>query len=274
MVGTGKAGFEVAQHRVDPPELGQIPGLAATGDDHRMRTSGIGYPVKTREAISQDLTVRIERAVRPAFYGSFGKSLNRGKSRVDGMPLCIHLDCGDKRDFVLGAPSGLATGVFPAQIGIIGLHGTSQRVDLLAFDHGLHQLVVDAPGCGVADTKLAFQRQCKQSRFGLANQIQCQKPGGQGQAGTLKEGSGNQGSLVTTMAALKRPARTAFQNRMLGTVAQEAMKSVRPAGRFQGCSALLFRAKTLHEFGERQSFLKLHTIHRHGTLHCHKCDFH
>jgi hypothetical protein len=81
----------------------------------------------------------------------------------------------------------------------------------------------------------------------------------------LEEVFGNQGGLVTTMTALKRLARTAFQNRMPGTVALGAMKSVRPAGRFQGRSALLFRAKTLYEFGERQSFLKLHTIHRHGT---------
>ena len=81
----------------------------------------------------------------------------------------------------------------------------------------------------------------------------------------MEEGSGNQGGLVTTMAALKRLARTAFQNGMLHTVALGAMKSVRPAGRFQGRSTLLFRAKTLYEFGERQTFLKLHTIHRHGT---------
>lgn len=139
-----------------------------------------------------------------------------------------------------------------------------------SLDHSLHQLVMDALGSRVADAELAFQRQCGQHRFGLADQINSQKPSGHGQAGTLEEGSGNQEGLVTTMAALKRLARTAFQNRMLGAVALlGAMKSVRPAGRFQGRSALLFRAKTLYEFGERQSFLKLHTIHRHGTPLCH-----
>jgi len=78
---------------------------------------------------------------------------------------------------------------------------------------------MDALGRGIADAQLALQRQCGQSRFSLADQIKCQKPSSQGQAGTLKECSGNQGSLVTTMAALKRLVRTAFQNRMLGTVA-------------------------------------------------------
>ena len=188
MVSTGKACFEIAQHGVDPPELGQIQGLAAPGDDHRMRTPRIGYSVETREAIGQDLTFCIERAARPVFYGGTGKSLNRGKSRVDGMSLRIHRDSGNKRDFVLRPSSGLATGIFPAQIGIIGLYRAQQSVDLLAFDHGLHQLMVDVPGRGVADAELALQSQCRQSRFGLANQIKCQKPRGQRQVGTLKEG--------------------------------------------------------------------------------------
>ncbi|MEB8488959.1 hypothetical protein [Acidithiobacillus ferriphilus] len=70
---------------------------------------------------------------------------------------------------------------------------------------------------------------------------------------------------MTTMAALKRLARTVFQNGMLRTVALRAMKSVRPAGSFQRRSTLPFSAKTLYEFGERQPLLKLHTIHRHRT---------
>ena len=89
MVSTGKACFEIAQHGIDPPELEQIPGFAATGEDHRMRTSSIGYPVETMEAIGQDLTFRIQSTARPAFYGGTGKPLDRGESRVDGMTLRI-----------------------------------------------------------------------------------------------------------------------------------------------------------------------------------------
>ncbi len=119
---------------------------------------------------------------------------------------------------------------------------------------------MDAPGNRVATAELAFQRQSGQSRFGLADQINVQKPSSQRQASTLEEGSGNQGGLVTTMAALKRLARTAFQNRMVGAVALGAMKSVRPTGRFLGRSALHFGAEVQYEFGERQSFLKVYTI--------------
>ena len=45
------------------------------------------------------------------------------------MPLRIDRDCSDKGHFVLGAPSRLAAGAFSAQIGIIGLYGTLQRVE-------------------------------------------------------------------------------------------------------------------------------------------------
>ena len=136
MVGTGKTRFEVAQHGVDPPELGQIPGLAATGDDRRMRTSGIGYSVKIREAISQDLTVRIERAVRPAFYGSTGKSL------------------------------------------------------------------------GVADTKLAFQRQRRQSRFGLAKSDIVPETRWSGASGYLERGFRQSGKSGDDNGCTETPGHT------------------------------------------------------------------
>ena len=270
MVSTGKACFEIAQHGVDPPELRQIPGFAATVDDHIMLTSSIAYAIETTQAIGQYAAARIKGITSPVLNGFTGKPGNRDKFGIDGMPLIIYGNCGDKRDLVFRSSPGLTTRILTAQISIIRLCRALQRVKGFALQHGLHELVLDTPGRGVADPQMALQRQRGQSRLGLTDQVNGEKPSSQGQAGALENGAGNQRSLVTTMAALKRLARTAFQNRMLGTVALGAMKSVRPAGRFQGRSTLLFRAKTLYEFGERQTFLKLHTIHRHGTSHCHK----
>jgi hypothetical protein len=54
---------------------------------------------------------------------------------------------------------------------------------------------------------------------------------------------------------------------MSGTVTLGAMKSVWPTRRFQGRCALFLGAKTLQEIGERQSFLKLHAVHRHVAPH-------
>ena len=50
MVSIGKACFEIAQLGIDPSELRQIPGFAATSDDHRMRTPRIGYPVEGKRS--------------------------------------------------------------------------------------------------------------------------------------------------------------------------------------------------------------------------------
>ncbi len=62
---------------------------------------------------------------------------------------------------------------------------------------------MDASGCGVTDTELATQRQCGHPGFRLADQVNGQKPKGQRQTRSLKEGSGNQRSLMATMATLK-----------------------------------------------------------------------
>ena len=265
MVSTGKACFEIAQHGVDPPELRQVPGFAATGDDHIMLTSSIAYAIETTQAIGQYAAARIKGITSPVLNGFTGKHGNRDKFSIDGMPLIIYGNCGDKRDLVFRSSPGLATRILTAQISIIRLCRALKRLKGFALQHGLHALVLDTPGREVADPQLALQRQCGQTRLGLTDQVNGEKPSSQGQAGALENGAGNQRSLVTTMAALKRLARTAFQNRMLGTVALGAMKSFRPAGQFQGRSALLFGAKTLYEFGERQPLLKLHTIHRHRT---------
>ena len=218
MVSTGKACFEIAQHSINPLELGQISGFATIGNDNCMGTAGIRYAVEARESIGQHLALGIECSARPAFYCGTGKARNHRKSRIDGMALCIYRDGGHKVDFVLGTSSDLAASIFPAQIGIIGLYSALQGIDFLAFEHRLHQLVVDAPSRGVADSQLSHQGgECGQTRLSLTNQVNGEKPSRQGQAGALKEGSGNPGSLMTTLAALKRLARTAFQNRMPDT---------------------------------------------------------
>ena len=271
MVSPGTTRFEIAKHGVDLAELGNIPRRAAICDDHRMHPSRIGYAVEARKAIREDLTFGIQSGAPPVFYGGTGESFNACQSCVDGMPLLIHRDGRDKRYFVFGASSRFATGSFLAQIGVISLYGALQRIERFAFQHGLHELIMESPGCGVANAALATQRQRGQPRLRLADQVNGQKPEGHRQTSPLKEDPANQRSLVAAMAALKCLARAAFQNRMPGSVTTlGAMKSVWPMRRFQGCSTLLLGIKTPHKIGERQSVLKVHAVHRHGTHHCHK----
>ena len=252
MLSTGQACFKIAQHGIKPAELGQIHRFAATRNDHRMHPTHIGYSVETRKTIREDLTFGIQSGARPVFYGRTGESFNGRQSCVDGMSLLIHRDGRDKGHLVFGASSRLTVGSFPAKIGVIGLYGALQRIERFAFQHGRHELVMDAPSRGVAHAKLATQRQCGQPILHLTDQVNRQKPEGQRQTHSLKKGPGNRRSLVAVMAALKCFARAAFQNRMPGSVITlGAMKSVWPPRRFQGCGALFLGTKTLHKIGER-----------------------
>lgn len=72
MIGTRSAGFQIAEQGVDPPELGQIPGLAATGNgnDHIMLTIRIAYAIETTQAISQYAAARVQGTTRPVLKAS------------------------------------------------------------------------------------------------------------------------------------------------------------------------------------------------------------
>ncbi|TQN49643.1 hypothetical protein DLNHIDIE_03052 [Acidithiobacillus thiooxidans ATCC 19377] len=258
-------------HGIDLAKHLQTLRFASTRDNYRMHTSRIGYSIEARETIGQDLTYFIQRRARPVFYGKAGESPRCRQSYEEGIPLLIHWDGCDKGHLVFGTPSRLATGSFPAQLSVISLYGTQQRIECFAFQHGLHQLMMDTPGRGVAHAELVTQRQSRHPSFRLADQVTGKKPKGQTQTRSLKKRSGNQRSLVATVAAaLKGLTRAAFQNRMASTVTLGAMKSFGPMRRFQGRCALFLSTKTLQKTGGRQAFLELHAVHRHWTLHCHK----
>jgi len=59
------------------------------------------------------------------------------------------------------------------------------------------------PGAGIADAELSFQGQGRQAGFGLADQVDRQKPNGQRQVAALKDGSRKNRGLVVAGVALK-----------------------------------------------------------------------
>ena len=56
MISATQAGFEIAQNSVDPVELRQVFGLAATRDNYPVLATRIDYPRKTAQAIGSDYT--------------------------------------------------------------------------------------------------------------------------------------------------------------------------------------------------------------------------
>ena len=90
----------------------------------------------------------------------------------------------------------------------------------------------------LAHAQVTLQGQCRQASFGLTDQVNRQEPDRQGQLGALKHRTGNQRRLITAGAALKDLAGTVAQNRVRLTGAPRALKSCRPAHRFEGLFAL------------------------------------
>ena len=62
----------------------------------------------------------------------------------------------------------------------------------------LHEFVMHPPGGRVADTQGPLQRQWRQARFCLTDQVDRQKPEGQGQMCALEQSAGDERCLVAT----------------------------------------------------------------------------
>ena len=265
VIGTGGAGFQIAEQGIDPQELGQLPGLPSARHDHIMVAVRIGDTIEAGEAVCQHGAAGSEEVSRPISNGCAREVGDGREFGIDGMMLFIERDRGDERDLVFRSATGLAARMLTAQIGVVGLHMALQRVDLLAFGHGLHQLMMDAPGSGVADAQLPLQGERGQARLGLADQIDSQEPDRQRQVSALEHSASNQRSLVSAGAALKGFARATLEGAVFGVAATRALKTLGPAGGFQHRGALRFGTEALYELGERQALLELNAIHRHGT---------
>jgi len=63
--GTAEAGLEVAQQGVDPPELRQVFGMLAAGDDSPVVAVGIGHGAEAGQAIGKDMAAWREVAFGP-----------------------------------------------------------------------------------------------------------------------------------------------------------------------------------------------------------------
>ena len=132
MVGPTQAGFDIAQHSVDPAELRQFIGLTPTNDGGNMEAAGAEAPF------------------RPCNNRLEGEAGDWRQLDSAGVSLVVHRDRHHERHLVFRSTSCLTSSAFAAEVGVVHLHCTRQPVRIFALVHGLHQLVVDQPGRGVA----------------------------------------------------------------------------------------------------------------------------
>lgn len=265
MIATRQTGSEITENGVDPLELGHILGLAPGHHGRVVAATGVCHGSKASQSIGGYSAVRSHIALRPSRNRRAGEARNRRQAHAQRAILPGQGNRRNDRNLVLGAPPNLATGALSTEIGVIRLDIAFKHIAVLPVSHHLHQLVLDQPDGGITHAQLPPQRQGRQSGLGLADEVDCQKLGGQRQLGSLKDRPGNQRGLVTAGDALKNLAHTVSNDVIRSSCASGAMKSFRPARGLKRLLTLHLVTKVLEKFRHRQPWLKLDSVH------CHDC---
>ena len=212
VVATRKAGLEITQDRVNPLELWQVLGLSPGDDGRLMNAAGVGDGVEASQTIRQHRRSRCEVALGPLGNCLQGKTGNQREFGTQGVALIAERNRCHERDLVLRTAPRLATRPFAAPVSVIDLHLAIEHIAFFPLFHRPHQLVVDKPGGGITHSQIPLQRQRRQTRLGLADEVDRQEPHGQRQLGALKHRPGDQRGLMPTGVALKHLARPPAQN--------------------------------------------------------------
>lgn len=178
------------------------------------------------------------------------------------MALLIGLHRGDERELVLGAATGLSRPL-AAQVSIIDLDASAQRLALVTLEHDLQELVLELPGRVVSDAEFPGQLQRRDAAIALGEQIDRQEPGVQRQVSTMEDRTGSQRGLMMAAMALVEPTRKLAGGRVVAVRADEASWSTMLE---ESRSALRFRAVLLEKRRQRQAGLELDRITCHDAV--------
>ena len=265
MVTPAQAGLEVAQHGVDPLELGQILRLSSGNNGWLMNASGRSDGSEADEPIGVHSTAVGQTGLGPLCDSLEAKARDGGELDAQRMAAIAERDGGDERHLVLRAPACLAAAPLTTEVGVIDLNRATDDIALLACGHRPHQLVVDQLGSGVAHPQLSHERERRQACFGLADEVNREKPNAQGQFGALHHGAGDQRGLMPAGLALKQRVGSSAHPGVSGPIAARTMEPDRPARLLQCHSTLGVGTVKLEKRGHRQSGLKLDSIHCHHS---------
>ena len=263
MVAAGKAGFEVAEHGVDPLEFRQVLRLAPADDGGLMSAACIGNGAEAGESIGEHRASGGEVVLGPLSDRFEGEPGDQRQLGARGMPVVGQRDGDHEGHFVLGATSGLAAAALAAQVGIIDLDRPLQHMAVFPFGHRLHQFVMDQPCGRVTHSQLSLQCQRRQPGLGLADEVNREEPGAQPELRAVTHGAGDERRLMPAGIALQQLVRTTWQNTMPRSVAPRTPKPCRPPRLLKRRSALRVRPKATAELRHRHAGLKLNSIHGH-----------
>lgn len=229
-----------------------------------MRAFGLFDGGKARQPVGKHGTPRRQAGLGPLLDGLEGEAGDGGEFNSQRMALIGERDGGNERNFILRASTGGSAATLAAQVGIVDVDLAFENIPRLALCHRAHQLVVDQPGRRVAHPQLSHERERRQPGLGLADEVDREKPDGQGQFGALHDGAGDQRGLMPTGMALKKRMGSPAHPAVGGPITAGATKPGRPARVLQCRLALRFGPVALKECRHRKTGLKLNSIHCHG----------
>lgn len=121
--------FQIAEHSVDPLELGQVAWFEVAHHRGQVNTTRIGHHSKAPQAVAGHVGIRHQ-----AGLGLFGDGLGRETTDqigldVQRLAVAVHRGGSHRRHLAPRASSGPATQALTAQIRVVQLHGATYAVD-------------------------------------------------------------------------------------------------------------------------------------------------
>ena len=263
MVGAGVGRFQVAQEGIDGSELLHLrTGGTAACHGALMYGAGVGDRRETPQPVRHHTRRGRQRCLGPSgdrFLGEFQFL----QTDEQGMTVIRGLHRGDEGHLVLRAAAALASGQFPAQIGVVDLDTAIELARGFTLAHDMHQFVLQQPGRLVAHAQMALEFQGRDIVLGLGQQVHTQKPCGQRKFGGLKNRAARHRRLFPARRALPVVQPLALEGAMACATTFRTDEAVRPTQGHQRRVAFLFGTVALHELRHRQPLLKLHLVDPH-----------
>ncbi len=257
--------FDVAQYRV---ELGPLThfggGTAADTFNDRVRVVFRDNGAEGTQSVAVDLgDWMLLRSRREHLQREAGYRRHHPLLRV---PRIGEFQGDHERHLVFRATSRFATVTRPSKIRIIHRHDTVKLAPRLTFGHTLDDLVLGAPSRAIAHAQVPHQLQRGHVGLALHHQIPRQESMRQRQLGAGEQRVGDQADLVPTGRTLPRTlAVTVGAAAVTPMLVARANKALRSTRSVQRASARRFRTILIEKAGQRQTELKLDTIHSHES---------
>jgi hypothetical protein len=228
LVVAGQHGLEVAQHRVDPLELGQVTRLVRLHYLGRVDATGLSGGCKAGQPFTEHRRFGQQAGLGPLGVGLGCESADHVELHAHRLVRSVERHRRHERQPVLRASARLASRTLTTEVGVVYLHRTAEQPSGFLARHGAVDLVVQQPGRGVAHAQVPLEGQRRNACLGLADEVDGQEPGGQRHLGVFHQGAVGGLGLKSAAVALVELAGALHHKVVLRAGALREAKALRP----------------------------------------------